>query len=160
MRRCFGNRTKKSGAVAELRVIRQQKGDNVRTYSARFTRLLGYLPTYDGAWALDQYTSGLVPRVAELLLLKAPRSIEEAVVEAENVEVILKYPQHTCTGDAANRTTQSAPANQDNRGGWRGRRQRGGGQNTGPGVGGQRTGNNDVSGSSQQAIGGNPFTCY
>ena len=34
--RRFGNRTKETVARAELRTIRQQKGENVRTYSARF----------------------------------------------------------------------------------------------------------------------------
>ena len=71
----FGHRTKEMIARAELHVIKQQKGESVRVYAARFHWLLGHLPTYDEAWAKDQFSSGLAPRVAELLLLKSPRSL-------------------------------------------------------------------------------------
>ena len=68
----FVNRSKEQVARVELRTIRQLKNENARTYAARFNRLLGHLLNYDDVWALDQFTSGLVPKVAELLLLKAP----------------------------------------------------------------------------------------
>ena len=95
LRARFGHRTKEMTARAELRVIKQQKGESVRVYAARFNRLLGHLPGFDEAWAKDQFSSGLMPRVAELLLLKSPRSLQDYMVEAERVEVTLKYAQHT-----------------------------------------------------------------
>ena len=54
LRARFGHRTKEMTARAELRVIKQQKGESVRVYAARFNCLLGHLPGYDEAWAKDQ----------------------------------------------------------------------------------------------------------
>ena len=102
LRARFGHRTKEMTARAELRVIKQQKGESVRVYAARFNRLLGHLPGFDEAWAKDQFSSGLMPRVAELLLFKSPRSLQDFMVEAERVEVTLKYAQHTRASKAQN----------------------------------------------------------
>ena len=89
-------------ARAEVRVIKQQKGESVRVYAARFHRLLGHLLTYDEAWVKDQFSSGLTPRVAELLLLKSPRSLQDFAVEAERIEVTMKYAQHTRASEGQN----------------------------------------------------------
>lgn len=91
----FANRSKERVAQAELRTIQQLKNENIRTYAARFTRLLGHLHNYDEGWAQDQFTSGLEPKVAEYLLLKDPQSLQEAMVEAEHIEVTLRYAKIT-----------------------------------------------------------------
>ena len=59
------------------------------------TACLAICHRYDEEWAKDQFASGLAPRVAELLLLKAPRSLQDYMVEAERVEMTLRYAQHT-----------------------------------------------------------------
>ena len=136
LRARFGHSTKEMTARAELRVIKQQKGENVRVYAARFHRLLGHLPTFDEAWAKDQFSSGLAPRVAELLLLKSPRSLQDFAVEAERIELTMKYAQHTRATEGQNQAAASS-SNQGNRGGWYGRGRQGRGR--GRGAGSDRT---------------------
>ena len=63
----------------------------MRTYILRFNRLLGHLLSFNKAWVKDQFSAGLMPRVAEFLLLKAPRALEAYMVEAERMEVTLRY---------------------------------------------------------------------
>ena len=55
LRARFGHRTKEMTARAELRVIKQQKGESVRVYAAQFNRLLGHLLGYNKAWARTNF---------------------------------------------------------------------------------------------------------
>ena len=58
---------------------------------------------YNEAWAKDQFSSGLAPRGAELLLLKSPRSLQDFAVEAKRIEVTLKV----CSSYSSHRRTES-----------------------------------------------------
>lgn len=156
----FGNHTKEQTARAELRTIGQFKNESVRAYSARFSRLLEHLPQYDDAWAKDLFISGLTTRVAELLLLKNLPNLQDQMVEAERIEITMKYAQNTRAGGShttsVNNPTQVSGAGRGFRGGWRARGpgRRGGGR--GP-AGGRNGGRNQQRGNGRNQA---SITCY
>ena len=55
--------------------------------AAKYEGLLANLPTYDEAWALDQFTSALQPRIAELVAIQRPETLTDAILIAEPVEL-------------------------------------------------------------------------
>lgn len=132
----FGNQPKEQSARAELRNICQLRTESVRAYSSRFSMLLGHLPQYDDAWAKDLFTSGLTTRVAELLMLKNPPTLQDQMVEAERIEITFKTAQNTRAGGSqsatATTTSQGNTGFRGTPGGWRARgRGRRGGRNRG-----------------------------
>jgi hypothetical protein len=91
----FGDRFKEMKARRQLREIHQKKKETVRSYASRFTRWLGQLTSYDEATVQDQFQAGLHLRVAELLLIKEPRTLEEMMVQAEEIELVIQQAKRT-----------------------------------------------------------------
>ena len=134
LRHHFGNKTKEQVARAELRNIHQKMNESVRAYAARLSRWLGHLPTYDQSWAKDLFAAGLNVKIAELLLLKAPSDLQSMMIEAECIEVTVRYVQQTKTGGSAKMSTTGSEST-GYRGGRRGSGRRGGGRRGGPSAG-------------------------
>ena len=87
LQRRFGSTTRVDRARAELRNIKQGQSEGVRSYSTRFEGLLAKLPTFDQEWAKSQFVWGLHQRVAELVVISNPRSLREAINQAETIEM-------------------------------------------------------------------------
>ena len=87
LQRRFGSTTRVDRARAELRNIKQGQSEGVRSYSTRFEGLLAKLPTFDQEWAKSQFVWGLHQRVAELVVISNPRTLREAINQAENIEM-------------------------------------------------------------------------
>ena len=64
---------------------------NLRAYASRFEGLLAKLSSYDHAWALDQFVTGLPARIAELVTIAEVPTLSQAIRKAEAVELSSRF---------------------------------------------------------------------
>ena len=83
----FGSTTRVDRARAELRNIKQDQSEGIRSYSTRFEGLLAKLPTFDQEWAKSQFIWGLHQKIAELVVISGPSDLRAAINQAENIEM-------------------------------------------------------------------------
>ena len=101
MRERFGSDLREKRARAALRNISIKAGENIRSYSSRFTSNLEKLPGHEAAWALEQYITGLPPRVAEAITLAGIKTLPLAIKKAEEVELVHNWTHGGARGQTA-----------------------------------------------------------
>ena len=73
-------------ARAEIRIMSQRGGESVRAYSSRFLNTLAKIPNYDEEDMTDKFVGGLRGIVRIMTATAKPRTVGDAISQAEEVE--------------------------------------------------------------------------
>jgi hypothetical protein len=76
----------KSTQMKNLIQIKQGKKETVKAYIIRFKDLLLHVPTYDNDFMKELFLNGLLSAFRNQVLLQRPQTLEEAYLEATNIE--------------------------------------------------------------------------
>ena len=87
----FEDKLKEKRARAALLGIRQGKKETARSYAARFMRTLDKISSYDEAEVRDLFLFGLQLEVAKWIFNNIPRSLEEMILKAEEIDMLRKH---------------------------------------------------------------------
>ena len=85
----FGSNIRSQEAYPQLMSISQGQR-SVRDYTSQFETLLGRLDSYDEELILNQFLWGWQPDLARFVSLHYPKSIVQAVLSAETMELAVK----------------------------------------------------------------------